>query len=111
LHSLRSTHLYGVYLGDRLGLYAPWSTGGVDGELARASGIYARYAREWLEQQAATGILGVEDDGAEPDKRRFFLPPGHPRRDRREPRSRAGRDQRRREWSLPDRSHAVELLS
>jgi SAM-dependent methyltransferase len=71
--------LYGVYLGDRLGLYRALVDQGPStaGELARASGIDARYAREWLEQQAATGILGVENEGAEPDERRFFLPPGH----------------------------------
>jgi hypothetical protein len=71
--------LYGVYLGDRLGLYRALVDQGSStaGELARASGIHARYAREWLEQQAATGILGVENEGAESDERRFFLPAGH----------------------------------
>ena len=40
------------------------------GELADAAGINARYAREWLEQQAVAGILDVAEDG-EADERRF----------------------------------------
>jgi 2-polyprenyl-3-methyl-5-hydroxy-6-metoxy-1,4-benzoquinol methylase len=71
--------LYGVYLGDRLGLYRALAVHGSStaAELAQAAGIHPRYAREWLEQQAASGILGVENQEDEPDKRRFFLPPGH----------------------------------
>jgi precorrin-6B methylase 2 len=71
--------LFGVYIGDRLGLYRALADRGpsTTGELAQATGIDARYAREWLEQQAATGILGVENQEDEPDARRFFLPPGH----------------------------------
>jgi SAM-dependent methyltransferase len=71
--------LYGVYLGDRLGLYRALGERGpsTPGELARAAGIHVRYAREWLEQQAATGILGVENQDDEPERRRFVLPPGH----------------------------------
>ena len=71
--------LFGVYLGDRLGLYRALAGRGPStaGELAQAAVVDARYAREWLEQQAATGILGVENQDAEPDERRFLLPPGH----------------------------------
>jgi hypothetical protein len=71
--------LFSVYLGDRLGLYRVLADGGssTTGELAQGAGIHPRYAREWLEQQAATGILGVETQDEEPDRRRFFLPPGH----------------------------------
>jgi len=47
------------------------------GELACRSGTAERYAREWLEQQAAAGYLGVEDATAAPGARRFFLPPAH----------------------------------
>jgi SAM-dependent methyltransferase len=46
-------------------------------ELAKETGIFGRYAREWLEQQAAAGILTVDDVGAEADQRRYLLPPGH----------------------------------
>jgi 2-polyprenyl-3-methyl-5-hydroxy-6-metoxy-1,4-benzoquinol methylase len=43
-------------------------------ELAAAARIDARYAREWLEQQAAAGILVADDVSAPPDDRRFRLP-------------------------------------
>src|SRR5262245_55591931 len=71
--------LYGVYLGDRLGLYRALAGGrsSTAAELARSAGIHPRYAREWLEQQAASGILGVENEEDAPDERRFFVPPGH----------------------------------
>ena len=71
--------LFGVYLGDRLGLYRALADCGSStaGQLAHVAGINPRYAREWLEQQAATGILAVENQEEEPDRRRFFLPPGH----------------------------------
>jgi 2-polyprenyl-3-methyl-5-hydroxy-6-metoxy-1,4-benzoquinol methylase len=65
--------LYGIYLGDRLGLYRVLADRGpsTSAELAEAAGINERYAREWLEHQAASGILAVEEDW------RFSLPPGH----------------------------------
>ena len=44
--------------------------------LAEASGTAPRYAREWLEQQAVTGLLEVTGSGHEPDARRYRLPPG-----------------------------------
>lgn len=51
-----------IYVGDRLGLYralagAPRTVE----DLADATGMHPRYAREWLEQQAAAGILTVHD--------------------------------------------------
>jgi SAM-dependent methyltransferase len=68
-----------VYLGDSLGLYRSLDRAGsmTAGELAREAGIFERYAREWLEQQAAAGILTTEDASAEADGRRYHLPPGH----------------------------------
>lgn len=66
-----------VYVGDRLGLYRALSGGEalrVD-ELAERTGVHPRYAREWCEQQAVTGIL--EHDGAADDDRRFTLPAAH----------------------------------
>jgi 2-polyprenyl-3-methyl-5-hydroxy-6-metoxy-1,4-benzoquinol methylase len=71
--------LYGVYLGDRLGLYRALADRGAStsGELADDAQINERYAREWLEQQAAAGILTVDDADAAPEQRRFALPPGH----------------------------------
>jgi SAM-dependent methyltransferase len=76
-----------VYVGDRLGLYrALAERGGLTaGQLAAATGTHERYVREWLEQQAATGILEAEDaqesEAADPRDaaraRRFSLPNGH----------------------------------
>ena len=65
-----------VYIGDRLGLYRALHDGGraTAADLAARAGIHPRYAREWLEQQAATGILDVDDVTAPADARRFSLP-------------------------------------
>ncbi|MDQ4072449.1 MAG: methyltransferase domain-containing protein, partial [Actinomycetota bacterium] len=71
--------LLGVYLGDRLGLHRALAEGGslTAGELAAASATHERYVREWLEQQAASGILDVDDAAAAPSERRYRLPAGH----------------------------------
>jgi SAM-dependent methyltransferase len=70
--TLAAFDLYAVYVGDRLGLYRALASGGplTPAGLASAAGIDERYAREWLEQQAVTGILSVADG-------RFSLPAGH----------------------------------
>jgi hypothetical protein len=47
-----------IELGMRLGLYAALSDGPASPpELAARAVIDARYAREWLEQQASAGII------------------------------------------------------
>ena len=71
--------LLSVVIGDRLGLYAALARGGSasPSELAARAGIAERYAREWLEQQAASGILVVEDQDAAAADRRFTLPAGY----------------------------------
>ena len=63
--------LWSVYLGDRLGWYASLRDDGPASaeELASRTSTSPRYAREWLEQQAVTGLLDVTGDG------RFLLPP------------------------------------
>jgi 2-polyprenyl-3-methyl-5-hydroxy-6-metoxy-1,4-benzoquinol methylase len=68
-----------VYLGDVLGLYRVLERVGplTAPEMARETGMFERYAREWLEQQAAAGILSVEDVSADEHERRYALPPGH----------------------------------
>jgi 2-polyprenyl-3-methyl-5-hydroxy-6-metoxy-1,4-benzoquinol methylase len=65
-----------VYLGDQLGLYRALHDGGpaTAGELATRGRIDRRYAREWLEQQAATGLLEVDDVSAGAEDRRYRLP-------------------------------------
>ena len=81
--SIGALELFGVYLGDRLGLYEALRAerSMAPPELAAAAGIDARYAREWLEQQAVAGVLHVvvEDanGGGDPDRRRFALPEAH----------------------------------
>jgi 2-polyprenyl-3-methyl-5-hydroxy-6-metoxy-1,4-benzoquinol methylase len=76
---LEALELLNVELGLRLGLYAALATGGplTTAELAAAGGIAERYAREWLEQQAVTGILDVDDIGADAQARRFALSAAH----------------------------------
>ena len=71
--------LLSVYLGDKLGLYRALASESTltPGELASVAGIQERYAREWLEQQAASGILDLAEDSDDPSARRFRLPAGH----------------------------------
>jgi 2-polyprenyl-3-methyl-5-hydroxy-6-metoxy-1,4-benzoquinol methylase len=68
--------LFSVYLGDVLGLYRVLADKGplTSAELAKATGVHERYAREWLEHQAASDLLEVVPNGPE---RRFQLPEGH----------------------------------
>jgi 2-polyprenyl-3-methyl-5-hydroxy-6-metoxy-1,4-benzoquinol methylase len=77
--SLGAIDVFTVYVGDRLGLYRALSELGplTAPALADATGIHPRYAREWLEQQAVTGFVQVEDAAAAPDERRFALPAEH----------------------------------
>ena len=66
------------YVGDRLGLYQALVEGGdmTSTQLAAATGTHERYVREWLEQQAASGILAA-DDATSAETRRFSMPKGH----------------------------------
>jgi 2-polyprenyl-3-methyl-5-hydroxy-6-metoxy-1,4-benzoquinol methylase len=68
-----------VYLGDRLGMYRALADTGpsTSAELASESGVNERYAREWLEQQAMTGILEAVDPHASDAERRYAVPAGH----------------------------------
>jgi SAM-dependent methyltransferase len=70
--ALGAFDLAGVYLGDRLGYYHSLATHGpaTADELAARTETDARYVREWLEQQAVSGILVVDGE------RRFALPDG-----------------------------------
>ncbi|MGD9763329.1 MAG: hypothetical protein AB7V27_06425 [Candidatus Binatia bacterium] len=45
--------------------------------LAAIAGTHERYAGEWLEQQAPTGILRADNPAAAPLERRYALDPGH----------------------------------
>ncbi len=76
---IEALDLLSVYLGDKLGLYRALADRGplTSGELSEAAGIHERYAREWLEQQAASGILDLAEDSDDPSARRLRLPEGH----------------------------------
>ncbi len=68
-----------IDLGDRLGWYRALADGGptTSAELAARTDSAERYAREWLEHQAACGVLTVDDAGAAATERRFALPAAH----------------------------------
>jgi 2-polyprenyl-3-methyl-5-hydroxy-6-metoxy-1,4-benzoquinol methylase len=75
---LGMTDVYTVYLGDRLGLYEALANGASsEAEIAAATGTNRRYLREWLEQQAVTGLIEVDDPSKPADERRYRLPDGH----------------------------------
>ena len=77
--AIGALELYTVYLGERLGLYRALADGGpaTSAELAGRTGTAERYVREWLEHHAASGLLEVDDPGADPLARRYRLPPEH----------------------------------
>jgi 2-polyprenyl-3-methyl-5-hydroxy-6-metoxy-1,4-benzoquinol methylase len=77
LNAIGAFDLFSVHIGERLGLYRALADKGplTSSELAEAAGIHERYAREWLEQQAASDILAAEGD--DEGSRRFRLPEGH----------------------------------
>lgn len=56
---LAAFDIFGLYIGDKLGLYRALADGGpaTPEQLAARAGIDARYAREWLEQQVVSGVL------------------------------------------------------
>ncbi|WP_245671251.1 class I SAM-dependent methyltransferase [Nocardia amamiensis] len=70
--ALGTIDILAIHLGDRMGWYLALAEHGpADApELVERAGGDERYAREWLEQQAASGILDVTAD------RRFELPAG-----------------------------------
>ena len=75
--SLGMLDLMNIYLGHRLDYYSKLSQapGGLTApELAQSSGTNTRYAREWLEQQGASGFLVLQENSDDPNARRFALP-------------------------------------
>lgn len=67
-----------AHLGDRLGWYRSLVAEGPStaAELAARTGTSPRYALEWLEQQAVSGVVRVEEGSGSPSHRRFLLPAG-----------------------------------
>jgi ubiquinone/menaquinone biosynthesis C-methylase UbiE len=78
---LGTQETFAAYLGVKLGLYAVLRDHGpvTAGRLAEVAGIGLRYAREWLEQQAVSGVVAVDDDRLPWRSRGYRLPPGHDR--------------------------------
>lgn len=70
--------LSSIYLGHRMGYYAALKELGeaTSAQLAQFVNANERYTREWLEQQAVTGILDVIDTG-DALTRRYSIPDGH----------------------------------
>jgi 2-polyprenyl-3-methyl-5-hydroxy-6-metoxy-1,4-benzoquinol methylase len=60
-----------IYLGDRLGLYRALQEAGAvtSEEFARKTGLHERWIREWLQGQAAAGLIDYKGEG------RFALSP------------------------------------
>jgi SAM-dependent methyltransferase len=75
--ALGTVDLMSTFLGDRLGWYRSLAQDGpaTPLQLAARTSTDARYAREWLEQQAVTGLLHLDSDGTD-DERVFSIPPG-----------------------------------
>ncbi|MFV1998979.1 MAG: SAM-dependent methyltransferase, partial [Acidimicrobiia bacterium] len=70
--------VFTMHLGRKLGLYEELRTTSLTSrELADRTGTSERYIREWLEQQAVTGILEVEDESASADERTYSLSQGY----------------------------------
>jgi len=75
--ALGGMEMAAVHLGTRLGWYRALHDNGplTASELARLTGTAERYAREWLEHQAASGYLGAGDE-ADAHARRYSLHAG-----------------------------------
>lgn len=76
---LGAQEVQAIYLGERLGWYRTLAERGplTSGELAEATDTAERYAREWLEHQAVSGYLTVDDANRDALTRRYSLPAGH----------------------------------
>jgi 2-polyprenyl-3-methyl-5-hydroxy-6-metoxy-1,4-benzoquinol methylase len=75
---LGMTDIYTVYMGDRLGIYRALAAGPAsEAELAAGTNTDRRYLREWLEQQAVTGLIEVDDASKPTGERRYRLPDGY----------------------------------
>ncbi|HEX6587013.1 MAG TPA: class I SAM-dependent methyltransferase [Solirubrobacterales bacterium] len=75
---LGMTDVYTVYMGERLGIYEALADGkSSEAEIAAATNTDRRYLREWLEQQAVSGLIEVDDASKPTDERRYRLPDGY----------------------------------
>jgi SAM-dependent methyltransferase len=74
-----SLELATIYLGERLGLYRALADEGplTAPALAETTSTAERYVREWLEAQAACGLVEVDDPALPAHERRYALPAEH----------------------------------
>ncbi len=74
--TLATWDLAAVFLGTQLGLYESLAADGpaTAGQLAARTLTAERYVREWLEQQAVSGLLSVDNPEASSAGRRYRLP-------------------------------------
>src|SRR6478609_7886246 len=81
--TIGALELFSVYLGAELGLYRVLEQRGplTAEQLGEQAGIAARYAREWLDQQAVAGFLQIEPGlpKAADRERRYRLDPAYAR--------------------------------
>ena len=75
--SLNTFDIFAIYVGDRLGYYSTLDEHGplTSHQLADRAGTHERYTREWLEQQAVTGILTADTAGT--GSPAFSIPAAH----------------------------------
>ncbi|MDY7104920.1 MAG: class I SAM-dependent methyltransferase [Actinomycetota bacterium] len=77
--ALGAQEIQAAHLGDRLGWYRALADhGGLTAAgLAAVTSSNERYAREWLEHQAVSGWLTVDDPTVAAEERRYHLPAAH----------------------------------
>ncbi len=76
--ALAALDVWSIYLGEQLGLYDALTGGpSTTAQLAAETGAHPRYVREWVEQQAVSGLVEVDDPTAAADARRYSLSPAH----------------------------------
>lgn len=76
---LGTLDLLTVHIGDRFGLYELLHERGplTVAQVSEQSGMHARYAREWLEQQTVAGLVDTDDAALPADVRRYSLSDEH----------------------------------
>ena len=73
--AIGALELFSIHIGRELKLYETLSTPNTFSQLAESAGVSARYAREWLEQQAVSGLVEVENPDADAEERIYWLAP------------------------------------
>eukprot|EP00927_Polykrikos_kofoidii_P071619 TRINITY_DN67876_c0_g1_i1.p1 TRINITY_DN67876_c0_g1~~TRINITY_DN67876_c0_g1_i1.p1 ORF type:complete len:427 (-),score=83.70 TRINITY_DN67876_c0_g1_i1:176-1363(-) len=69
-----------VYVGDQLGLYSKLASLGkpvTSEEFAESEALHERWVREWMNQQAAAGILKLEPGSKDRNRCRFSIDPAY----------------------------------